>query len=78
MRHWWHAQVPRLKWPVQASVFVAHFVHHTLAFVIWASLILHVAIPAVGAGFNLRQISQATRKFLSDGQVSWPVVIAWP
>jgi hypothetical protein len=76
MRHWWHTYVPRLKWPVQASVFVAHFVHHTLAFVVWASLILHVAIPAVGAGLNIRQISQATRKFLSDGQVSWPVVIA--
>jgi hypothetical protein len=76
MRHWWHSHVPRLKWPVQASVFVAHFVHHTLAFVVWASLILHVAIPAVGAGLNIHQISQATRKFLSDGQVSWPVVIA--
>ena len=76
MRHWWQAHVPRLKWPVQASVFVAHFVHHTLAFVVWGSLILHVAIPAVGAGLNMRQISQATRKFLTDGQVSWPVVIA--
>src|SRR5262245_15303523 len=76
MHHWWQAHVPRLKWPVQASVFVAHFVHHTLAFVVWASLILHVAIPAVGAGLNIRQISQATRKFLSDGQVNWTVVIA--
>ena len=63
MRHWWHSHVPRLKWPVQASVFVAHFVHHTLAFIVWASLILHVAIPAIGAGLNIHQISQATRKW---------------
>ena len=77
MRHWWHAQVHRLKWPVQASVFVAHFLHHTLAFFVWASLILHVAIPMVGAGLNIHQISQEARKFLSgDGNVSWGVVIA--
>ncbi len=77
MRDWWHAQVHRLKWPVQASVFVAHFLHHTLAFYVWASLILHVAIPAVGAGLNVRLIAEEARKFLSgEGRVSWGVVIA--
>jgi hypothetical protein len=76
MRHWWHAQVHRLKWPVQAGVFVAHFLHHTLAFFVWASLILHVAIPMVGAGFNIRQISDEAGKFLSEGRVSWRGVIA--
>ena len=77
MRHWWHAHVHQLKWPVQTSVFVAHFLHHTLAFFVWASLILHVAIPMVGAGLNIHQISQEARKFLSrDGNVSWGVVIA--
>ena len=76
MRHWWHAQVHRLKWPVQASVFVAHFLHHTLAFFVWASLIAHVAIPMVGAGLNMRQISEEARKFLAEGRVSWRGVIA--
>ena len=76
MRHWWHAQVHRLKWPVQASVFVAHFLHHTLAFFVWASLIAHVAIPMIGAGLNMRQISEEARKFLAEGRVSWRGVIA--
>jgi hypothetical protein len=76
MRHWWHAQVHRLKWPVQASVFVAHFLHHTLAFFVWASLIAHVAIPMIGAGLNMRQISEEARKFLAEGRVSWRAVIA--
>lgn len=76
MRHWWHAQVHRLKWPVQASVFVAHFVHHTLAFFVWASLLLHVAIPAIGAGLNVRLITQEASKFMSESKVSWGAVIA--
>src|SRR5256885_4680788 len=70
------ALVSRLKWPVRVSVFVAHFVHHTLAFFVWASLILHLAIPAIGAGFNMRQISQEARNFLSEGRVGWRGVIA--
>jgi len=76
MRDWWHAQVFRLKWPVQAGVFVAHFLHHTLAFFVWASLLLHVAIPMIGAGFNLHQISEEARRFLAEGRISWRGVIA--
>ena len=76
MRNWWHAQVHRLKWPVRASVFVAHFLHHTLAFYVWASLLLHVLIPAVGAGLNMRLIAQEARKFMNESKVSWGAVIA--
>jgi hypothetical protein len=70
------AQIPRLKWPVQASVFVAHFLHHTLAFFVWASLILHVAIPMVGAGLNVSLISKEARKFAGESKVNWGAVIA--
>jgi hypothetical protein len=76
MRNWWHAQVHRLKWPVQAGVFVAHFLHHTLAFYIWASLVLHVLIPAVGAGLNVGLIATEARRFMSESKVSWGAVIA--
>jgi hypothetical protein len=76
MRNWWHAQVHRLKWPVQASVFVAHFLHHTLAFYVWASLLLHVLIPAVGAGLNVGLITREARRVMNDSKVSWGVVIA--
>jgi hypothetical protein len=69
-------RVQSLKWPVQASVFVTHFLHHTLAFFVWASLILHVAIPMIGAGLNVHQISQEARNFLNEGSVSWRGVIA--
>ena len=69
-------QALRLKWPVRASAFVAHFLHHTLAFFVWASLIAHFVIPVVGAGFNTRQISQEARNFLNEGRVSWRGVIA--
>ena len=70
-----HRQQPG-SWPVQASVFVAHFLHQTLAFFVWASLFLHVAIPVIGAGFNIRQISAESRRFLIDGRVSWRMVLA--
>lgn len=70
------AQALRLKWPVQVSVFVTHFLHHALAFFVWASLILHVAIPMAAAGMNVHQITQEGRKFLSEGRVSWRSVIA--
>ena len=76
MRNWWHAQVHRLKWPVRASVFVAHFLHHTLAFYVWASLALHVLIPAVGAGLNMSLIASEARKVMSESKVSWGAVIA--
>jgi len=70
------AQALRLKWPVQVSVFVTHFLHHTLAFFVWASLILHVAIPMAAAGMNVHQIAQEARNFLNEGRVSWRSVIA--
>jgi uncharacterized membrane protein YidH (DUF202 family) len=76
MRRWLRSQVPRLKWPVQSSVFVAHFLHHTLAYVVWASLLVRVAIPMIGAGFNVRQISEEGRRFSAEGQVSWRVILA--
>jgi hypothetical protein len=76
MRNWWHAQVHRLKWPVRASVFVAHFLHHTLAFYVWASLALHVLIPTVGAGLNVSLIASEARRVMSGSKVSWGAVIA--
>lgn len=76
MRNWWHAQVHRLKWPVRAGVFVAHFLHHTLAFYVWASLVAHIAIPAIGAGLNLGLITREARRVMSGSEVSWGAVIA--
>ena len=76
MRRLLRSQIQRLKWPVQASVFVAHFLHHTLAYVVWASLLFHVAIPMIGAGFNVRQISEEGRRFSAEGQVTWRVILA--
>jgi hypothetical protein len=76
MRHWSQAVVARLKWPVQASVFIGHFLHHTLAFMVWGSLLFHVAVPVVGAGLNIRQIAQEAGNFLNEGRVSWRSVIA--
>ena len=76
MRNWWHAQVHRLKWPVRAGVFVAHFLHHTLAFYVWASLVLHIVIPAIGAGLNLGLITREARRVMGGSEVSWGAVIA--
>lgn len=76
MRNWWHAQVRLLKWPVRASVFIAHFLHHTLAFYVWASLVLHVLIPAIGTGLNLGLITQEARRIMNGSKMSWGTVIA--
>jgi hypothetical protein len=48
------ARIQRLKWPVPISVFVTHFLHHVLAFFVWSSPILHVAVPMAAAGRGRR------------------------
>jgi phospholipase C len=70
------ALVQRLKWPIQTSVFVAHLVHHTLAFFVWAVLLLHVVMPMLSAGVSARLISAESRRFLTEGSVSWRGVLA--
>ena len=65
-----------LKWPARAGLFLARLVHHTLACLVWTSLILHVAVPMVGAALNIHQISREGRTLFTDNRVSWRLALA--
>jgi hypothetical protein len=65
-----------LHWPAQGGVFVGRVLHHTLAFFVWMSLVLHFAIPIIGAALNIRQISNEGRTLFTDDRVNWRLALA--
>jgi hypothetical protein len=65
-----------LKRPLQIGVFIAHFCHHTLAFFVWASLLLHVVLPMISAGSSARFVSSESQRFSMGDRFTWRSMIA--
>jgi hypothetical protein len=65
-----------LMWPARIGVFVGRLAHHTLACFVWVSLLLHVAVPMIGAALNIHQISREGRTLFTDNRVSWRLALA--